>query len=86
MKDATATSIYGARAANGVIVITTKKGKTGKPSVNFSAKAGISKIANLDHNYRLVDLDRYNDRWRDAIVNMGADETKEDASQYGLAR
>ena len=86
LKDATATSIYGARAANGVIVITTKKGKTGKPSVNFSAKAGISKIANLDHNYRLVDLDRYNDIWTDAIVNMGAYETKEDALQYMFDR
>jgi TonB-linked SusC/RagA family outer membrane protein len=66
LKDATATSIYGARAANGVIVITTKKGKTGAPTVNFSGKAGFSKIANLDHNYRLVNLDRYNDIWSDA--------------------
>lgn len=38
LKDAAATAIYGARAANGVIVITTKKGKVGKPVISFSAK------------------------------------------------
>ncbi|WP_349831918.1 SusC/RagA family TonB-linked outer membrane protein, partial [Bacteroides fragilis] len=38
LKDAAATAIYGARAANGVIVITTKKGKVGKPVINFSSK------------------------------------------------
>lgn len=38
LKDAAATAIYGARAANGVIVITTKKGKAGKPVVTFSSK------------------------------------------------
>lgn len=36
LKDAASTAIYGARAANGVIVITTKKGKVGKPTVNYS--------------------------------------------------
>ncbi len=36
LKDASATALYGARAANGVIVITTKKGKTGPPSVSYS--------------------------------------------------
>lgn len=38
LKDAAATAIYGARAANGVIVITIKKGKVGKPVINFSSK------------------------------------------------
>lgn len=38
LKDAAATAIYGARAANGVIVITTKKGKEGRPAINFSSK------------------------------------------------
>ena len=38
LKDAAATAIYGARAANGVIVITTKSGKQGKPRVNFSTR------------------------------------------------
>ncbi|MGA9638924.1 SusC/RagA family TonB-linked outer membrane protein, partial [Flavobacterium sp.] len=40
LKDASATAIYGARGANGVIVITTKKGKTGKPVFNFDASYG----------------------------------------------
>lgn len=38
LKDAAATAIYGARAANGVIVITTKRGKAGKPVINFSSR------------------------------------------------
>jgi len=37
LKDASATAIYGSRASNGVIIITTKKGVSGKPKVNFSA-------------------------------------------------
>lgn len=37
LKDASATAIYGSRASNGVIIITTKKGKKGRPQVNFSA-------------------------------------------------
>lgn len=72
LKDATATSIYGARAANGVIVVTTKKGKTGAPTVNFAAKAGFSKIANLDNNYRTVNLERYNDIWSNAYYDYMA--------------
>lgn len=42
LKDASAAGIYGSRGANGVILITTKRGKTGKPSFNFSTRAGIS--------------------------------------------
>jgi TonB-dependent starch-binding outer membrane protein SusC len=42
LKDASATAIYGARAANGVVLITTKRGQQGKPTVNISAYAGIS--------------------------------------------
>ena len=42
LKDAAATAIYGARAANGVIVITTKSGKAGKTKVNFSTRLTVS--------------------------------------------
>lgn len=42
LKDASATAIYGSRASNGVIIITTKKGKSGKPQVNFSANMYIN--------------------------------------------
>ena len=48
LKDAAATAIYGARAANGVIVITTKKGKEGRPVVNFSTKMTYSPKVNID--------------------------------------
>ncbi len=41
LKDASATAIYGSRASNGVIIITTKKGKTGRPQVNFSASVKV---------------------------------------------
>lgn len=40
LKDASAASIYGARAANGVVIITTKKGKTGEPSITFDFYTG----------------------------------------------
>ena len=44
LKDASATAIYGSRGANGVILITTKRGKTGKPLVTFNTYAGFVKI------------------------------------------
>jgi iron complex outermembrane receptor protein len=46
LKDASAAAIYGARAANGVIVITTKKGKEGKTEMNLSVSSAFSTIAN----------------------------------------
>ncbi|GAA0190259.1 TonB-dependent receptor [Fulvivirga kasyanovii] len=45
LKDASAAAIYGSRGANGVILITTKRGKTGKPKFEFSTRLGISKPA-----------------------------------------
>lgn len=62
LKDAAATAIYGARAANGVIVITTKSGKSGAPKVNFSTrityspKTDIDRLNLLDSNEK-VDLE-----------------------------
>ncbi len=47
LKDAAATAIYGARAANGVIVITTKKGKVGKAQINVSTKLTVNPNINL---------------------------------------
>lgn len=44
MKDAAAASIYGAQAANGVVLITTKKGRTGKSQLNFGAYTGFSEV------------------------------------------
>jgi TonB-linked SusC/RagA family outer membrane protein len=45
LKDGAATAIYGSRAANGVVLITTKKGKSGKPALNFDAQVGVNTIA-----------------------------------------
>ena len=59
LKDASATAIYGARGANGVIVINTKRGNEGKPTVNFSASFSLNKIANkadLMGSYEFVRL------------------------------
>ncbi len=56
LKDASASAIYGSRAANGVIMITTKRGKSGKPSVTFNNYVAVEEISNrLD----LLDGDGY---------------------------
>ena len=44
LKDASAAAIYGNRASNGVIIITTKKGKSGKPEINFNTQLSIGKL------------------------------------------
>lgn len=46
LKDAAAASIYGVKGANGVILVTTKEGKTGKPSLNISISQGYSDLVN----------------------------------------
>ncbi|SFE60175.1 TonB-linked outer membrane protein, SusC/RagA family [Chitinophaga sp. CF118] len=45
LKDASAAAIYGAQSANGVIIITTKKGKQGKPRISFTSNVGLSTMA-----------------------------------------
>ncbi|GIV35911.1 MAG: SusC/RagA family TonB-linked outer membrane protein [Cyclobacteriaceae bacterium] len=45
LKDASATAIYGARASNGVIIITTKKGAVGKPTLSYNAQVSVSTLA-----------------------------------------
>lgn len=47
LKDASAAAIYGSRAANGVILITTKKGKRGKPQINFNIRTGVNFVPQL---------------------------------------
>jgi len=58
LKDASATAIYGTRASNGVILITTKKGKKGKAKINFSARYGMQQIA---RRVDLADRDQFLD-------------------------
>lgn len=70
LKDATATSIYGSRAANGVIVITTKKGKSGKTKVSFTAKAGVAKIP-AQNDYRMLNASQWFDFMTEMLGNSG---------------
>lgn len=69
LKDATATSIYGARAANGVIVINTKKGKGGKTSVNFTAKVGMEMMPGMPSSYKPLGADKYRELSTEAALN-----------------
>ena len=63
LKDASATAIYGSRASNGVIIITTKKGSSGKPQVNFSANMHINTARKT---FDLMDGNQF----RDAVTNL----------------
>lgn len=59
LKDASATAIYGSRAANGVVMITTKRGQAGKIKVHFSSYAGVSnmyKVPGMLNNKQYVSL------------------------------
>lgn len=59
LKDAAATAIYGARGANGVIIITTKRGVAGKPTVTYSGSYSVQKLTNkleLMDGYEFVRL------------------------------
>lgn len=68
LKDASAGSIYGARAANGVILVTTKKGKDGKINVAFNSYAGFQQVAKkLD----LLNTQEYTTIMNEARVNSG---------------
>jgi TonB-dependent starch-binding outer membrane protein SusC len=51
LKDASSTAVYGARAANGVILITTKKGRQGKPIINVSSSVGLATMATMQEVY-----------------------------------
>jgi TonB-linked SusC/RagA family outer membrane protein len=74
LKDADATSIYGSRGANGVILITTKKGKSGKTRADFNYSTGISDIANL-HRVKNMTLDQYLEVRKKAFSNANATPT-----------
>lgn len=68
LKDASATAIYGSRGANGVILITTKKGEAGEGRVNFEAYYGLQEVANqLD----LADASQFAALVNEANINAG---------------
>ena len=65
LKDASASAIYGSRAANGVVVITTKKGKTRTPEINISLMAGLQQIPNRVETMDNVNFARVNNAAQD---------------------
>ncbi len=68
LKDADATAIYGSRGANGVVLITTKKGKQGKTSFSIGGSTG---IANITRKRDLMGTDQYLTMRREAFTNDG---------------
>jgi TonB-linked SusC/RagA family outer membrane protein len=68
LKDASATAIYGSRAANGVIIITTKKGKKGAVQVNYGGWASVSSPYNLP---KLLNAEQYVAIKNEARTNAG---------------
>ena len=69
LKDASATAIYGSRGANGVVLITTKKGKVGKVSINYDGTVTFSKIHSMTD---WMDSGELIDWKRQAYINTGA--------------
>lgn len=72
LKDASAASIYGSRAANGVILITTKSGVSGKTSISASAQAGVNKVTTIKGNKQL-NTNEMLELLREGWVNKGND-------------
>ncbi|MDE5711901.1 MAG: SusC/RagA family TonB-linked outer membrane protein, partial [Bacteroides sp.] len=79
MKDAGATAIYGARANNGVILVTTKRGKEGFSEIRFKAKIGINQFRN---NYNFLNARDYLYWFRKAVQNA-AQFVQVDGKYYG---
>jgi TonB-dependent starch-binding outer membrane protein SusC len=76
LKDASATAIYGSRGANGVIMITTKKGQSGAPKIEFNSAVGVSNLLKridvLDGNEYRAALKKYNQTGGDFGGNVDA--------------
>ena len=87
LKDATSATLYGSRAANGVVMITTKKGvKNQEPQIDISAKYGTSSRARSD--YKTMSTNQYMEMYWEAMRNGRMDTAGEDwdtASQYATA-
>ena len=70
LKDASSTAVYGSRGANGVIQITTKKGKAGMPGISVNAYAGAESVYK---RYNLTNASEWADRAVQAYANAGID-------------
>jgi TonB-dependent starch-binding outer membrane protein SusC len=66
LKDASAAAIYGVRAANGVILITTKRGKEGRPKVEVSAQRGVQNVPKM---FNMLDVPQYTALYQEAYAN-----------------
>ena len=85
LKDAASASLYGAKGANGVVLITTKKGKEGKLRVNMAAKYGITDFA---YTYRpLIGGEERRELIHEGLVNFQLDKgvSEQEAQQYADA-
>ncbi len=83
LKDAAAASVYGSRAANGVILITTKRGRAGQPArLSVRARTGVSERAN-DNDYRFMTAQEIYGFNRTALINSEIDPATYDASSGG---
>ncbi|MBE9598035.1 SusC/RagA family TonB-linked outer membrane protein [Pedobacter sp. MC2016-24] len=76
LKDADATSIYGARGANGVVVITTKKGKMGRVKVNVDLSGGAGKVG---HFIPMLNTQQYLDFRKEAFKNEAIEPDEDNA-------
>lgn len=88
LKDAAASALYGSRAANGVIVVTTKRGKEGKPVVSFKASVGVSPswaTSNFDAATTEQQVEMYYENFWNAGVYYNND-TEAEASESALAQ
>lgn len=79
LKDASASAIYGSRASNGVILITTKKGKAGKTRFNFDMSSGMQLMNNP---YHMADAEGYATIMNKAYNNSGYADYLPNPSQY----
>jgi len=68
LKDASALAIYGSRGANGVLLVTTKRGKAGAMKINFSSRQGFSQASNLP---KFLDAFNYANLFNEALINDG---------------
>ncbi len=81
LKDAAAASVYGSRAANGVILVTTKSGKAGQAKFIARAKYGAQQLAN-DNHFRPMTGQELVNYWRAAALNAGADPDNPTSAYY----
>ena len=79
LKDASSASIYGSRAANGVIIITTKKGKEGKMAINVNYNAAVQTVA---RTYKMLSTDQWGQAYWQAAAGDGIAPTAA-AALYG---